>query len=395
MNLFKIKTLDEKYYMDVFGKRLNAAFTHGEDVFLYDTNGKKYIDFLAGIAVNSLGYSDEGFKTALKSQVDKIIHTSNYFYNELQTELAELLCKKTHMDKIFFANSGAEANECALKLAKKTAFDKGIDNPRFITLKNSFHGRTVATVTATGQEKFYTPYLPGGFNYSYVEANDKRQLENAINEDACAVIIELIQGEGGVFPLDVEYVLYLRDLCTQTNTLLIVDEIQTGMGRTGTFLCCEQYGIKPDIVTLAKSLGNGVPIGACLSTKEAAACFSPGDHGSTFGGNFLACAAGLYVSKKIDEEMLHQISEIGNYFKLCLELLKRNKPDKIIDVRGLGLMLGMQLNKELSAAEIRNNLFEEGILIGTAGANTLRFLPPYVINPNNIDFLIDKLEYIL
>ena len=395
MNLFKIKTLDEKYYMNVFGKRLNAAFTHGEDVYLFDTNGNKYIDFLAGIAVNSLGYSDIGFKDALKTQIDKLIHTSNYFYNELQTELAEMLCKKTNMDKVFFANSGAEANECALKLAKKAAYDKGIENPKFATLKNSFHGRTVATVTATGQEKFYAPYLPGGFDYAYIEPNDKAQMRNTINKDTCAVIIELIQGEGGVFPLDLKYVQYLRELCTQTGTLLIVDEIQTGMGRTGTFLCCEQYGIKPDILTLAKSLGNGVPIGACLAVKEAADCFSPGDHGSTFGGNYLACTAGLYVTECIDEKMLKQINEIGKYFKLRLELLKRSKPDNIVDVRGLGLMLGVQLDDSISAAGVRNELFDNGILIGTAGANTLRFLPPYVITPNNIDYLIDKLEQIL
>lgn len=395
MNLFKIKTLDDKYYMNVFGKRLNAAFTHGEDVYLYDTTGKKFTDFLAGIAVNSLGYSNEGFKNALKSQIDKIIHTSNYFYNAPQAELAKLLCEKTDMDKVFFANSGAEANECALKLAKKAAFDKGVDNPKFITLKNSFHGRTVATVTATGQKKFYTPYLPGGFNYEYIEANDINAAKNAVKNEVCSVIIELIQGEGGVLPLDVDYVKFLKQLCEQTGAMLIVDEIQTGMGRTGTFLCCEQYGIKPDILTLAKSLGNGVPIGACLATKEAASSFNPGDHGSTFGGNLLACAAALYVTQAVDDEMLKQVNEIGNYFKLRLELLKREKPDKIAEVRGLGLMLGMELKSDVQAGEVRNKMFENGFLTATAGFNTLRFLPPYIIKPDNIDELIENLRLLL
>lgn len=395
MNLFKIKTLDEKYYMDVFGERLNAAFVYGKDVYLYDTTGKQYTDFLAGIAVNSLGYSDTGFKNALKSQIDKIIHTSNYYYNEPQAELAKLLCEKTHLDKAFFANSGAEANECALKLAKKTAFDKGIENPTIITLKNSFHGRTVATITATGQENFYMPYLPGGFNYKYIEANNKEQAQRAIKSDTCAVIIELIQGEGGVIPLDYEYVKYLKKLCSDNNILFIVDEIQTGMGRTGTFLCCERYGIKPDIVTLAKSLGNGVPIGACLATKKAASTFTAGDHGSTFGGNYLACAAALYVTAKIDGDMLNQVNEIGNYFKLKLELLKRSHPDKISSVRGMGLMLGIQLNDSLNASHIKKALFEKGFLIATAGNNTLRFLPPYVIKPDNIDKLVDEIGKLL
>ncbi len=379
---------DNQYFFNVFGKRI-AQLTHGGNCNLYDENGKKYTDFLAGIAVNCLGYSDEGFKTAVKNQVDSLIHVSNYFYNEPQTLLAEELCTKTGFSKVFFSNSGAEANECAIKIAKKYAFEKGIINGEFITLKNSFHGRTVATLFATGQNKFHVPYNPSPYPFNYIDANDLAQL-NTITKDTYGVIIEVIQGEGGVIPLNMEYVKNLREICTKYDVPLIIDEVQTGMGRTGKFLAQEHYGIKGDIATLAKGLGNGIPIGACLAYSKFADVFKQGDHGSTFGGNLLACRAGLYVTQHI-EPLFSHITTVGEYFREKLKCISK----KIIDVRGLGLMIGAQLCEDVSAHDVFKTLFEKGFIIGTSGFNTLRFVPPYIITKKEIDEVIHVLGEVL
>jgi len=395
MEFSDIKAADKQYFMGVFGDRLPAAFDHAEDVYLFDTDGKKYTDFLAGIAVNSLGYSDEGFKNTLKRQINKLIHSSNYYYIEPQAELAKALCEKTGMDKVFFGNSGAEANECAIKLAKKYAYEKDPASANFVSIKNSFHGRTLATLSATGQPKFHEPFRPGTFSYTYIDANDAEAAKAAINAKTCGVLVEIIQGEGGVLPLDPGYVKLLRELCDANDALLIVDEVQTGMGRTGKFLALEHCGIKADVVTLAKALGNGIPIGACLASEKAAAAFKPGDHGSTFGGNHLACAAALYVTNAIDGPMLEQINTSGTYFKDQLDKFMNNHPDSVCDVRGKGLLLAAELTKKHSAADIKKKLFEKGFLIGTAGANSLRFAPPYVIKPADIDSLMAALENLI
>lgn len=395
MNLEQIKALDEKYFMPVYGARLPVAFERGEGAKLYDTDGKEYTDFLAGIAVNSLGYSDAGFKQALHSQLDRILHISNYFYIEPQAKLAEALCKKTGYDRAFFANSGAEANECAIKIAKKYAYNKGNTSANFVSLKGSFHGRTLASLTATGQEKFHEPFRPGTFEYIYVDPNDKDAINSAINEKTCGVLLEVIQGEGGVLPLEEDYIRHVRALCDKYDALLIIDEIQTGMGRTGKFLAQEYAGIKADVTTLAKALGNGIPIGACLATEKAASAFSPGDHGTTFGGNYLACAAGLYVTNKIDAAMLNKISSTGAYFAGGLANLAEKHPRKIVDVRGRGLLLGAQLAEDTSAQKIKEALLEKGFVIGTAGLNTLRFVPPYIITTEEIDSLFVALDSLL
>ncbi|MEG2542522.1 MAG: acetylornithine/succinylornithine family transaminase [Christensenellaceae bacterium] len=387
-----IKKNDEQHFMEVFGERLPAAFVRGEGVYLYDTAGKKYTDFLAGIAVNCLGYSDKGFIATIKNQVDSIIHTSNYFYNEHQAMLAQVLCEKTGYDRVFFGNSGAEANECALKLAKKAAFDKGNLKSGFVSIKSSFHGRTLATLFATGQDKFHTPYEPAASHFTYIEANDKIAATAAITADKCGVLLEAIQGEGGVIPLEKSYVSHIRELCDKNDVLLIIDEVQTGMGRTGTFLAQEQYHVKADITTLAKALGNGIPISACLAKNSVAAAFGPGDHGSTFGGNHLACAAGLYVTKKIDSEMLAHITKTGDYFKQKLQALAAAKPQNFIEVRGQGLLLALQLNEAYPAHDVVMQLMEKGFIVGTAGQNSLRFVPPYIIDKPSIDALTDALD---
>ncbi|MDL2237165.1 aspartate aminotransferase family protein [Christensenellaceae bacterium OttesenSCG-928-K19] len=396
MDLKQIKQLDQQYYMPVFGERLPVCFTHGEGATLFDTDGKKYTDFLAGIAVNALGYSDEGFIKTVQAQAAQLIHTSNYFYNEPQALLAEALCKKSGMDRVFFANSGAEANECAIKLAKMRAYKKGMKTANFVALKNSFHGRTLATLSATGQDKFHQPFEPCTYNWTYVAANDQSGMKDAINADTCAVMIELIQGEGGVHPLDAEFIDLIEDLCNKNDALLIVDEIQTGMGRTGKFLGCQQAeGVHADIITMAKALGGGIPIGACLAKEKVASAFSPGDHGSTFGGGQLACAAALYTVKRIDDKMLYHITDLGNYFKTVLVALKDRLPHAVADVRGLGLMLGLELTESFSATKIRSTLLEEGFIVGTAGANTLRFVPPYIITKPDIDELVFALVKLL
>ncbi len=394
MNLEEIKAIDISHFMPVFGERLPAAFTHGSGAKIYDKEGAEYTDFLSGIAVNALGYSDEGFKSALKAQVDSIIHSCNYFYNEQQALLTAALCEKTGYDRVFFGNSGAEAMECAIKLAKKRAFASGSASANFVSLKGSFHGRTLAALTATGQDKFHEPFQPGTFSYTYVEANDCAALTQAVTKDVCGVIMEVIQGEGGVNALDMRFVKLARELCDKTGALLIIDEIQTGMGRTGRFLAQELYDVKADIVTLAKALGGGVPIGACLCTEDACS-FVPGDHGSTFGGGHLACAAGNYMVNAIDDEMLTRIETVGAYFKDGLRALKKAHPSAITEVRGAGLMLGAELSALHSAAAIKTELFSQKYIIGTAGANTLRFLPPYMISEAEIDSLLTALDKLL
>lgn len=391
MNYEELKRLDSKHYVKTFGVRLPAVFTNGEGAVLKDAEGKEYIDFLAGIAVNCLGYSDAGFQTALKGQIDGVIHTCNYFYNEPQALLAQLLCEKTGFERVFFGNSGAEANECALKLAKKYAYQKG-KGDHFVALKNSFHGRTLATLTATGQEKFHEAFRPMVYDFTYIDANDIDAAKSAISGDACGVILEVIQGESGVVPLSEEFITLVRALCTEHDVPLIIDEVQTGMGRTGKLLAQEHYGVKADITTLAKALGNGVPIGACLAAGKFADVFCAGDHGSTFGGNPLACAAGLYVTQKIDESMLPLIQSTGDYFKKQLELLMAKHPDVIIDVRGEGLLLGAELSEKADAHTLQRVLLSRGFVIGTAGANTLRFVPPYIIMQKQIDLLVTALN---
>ncbi len=392
MDIEKIKQLDKQYYSPVFGERLPVCFERGEDVFLIDSNGKRYTDFLSGIAVNCLGYSDAGFKQALKDTVDSLLHTSNYFYSQTQASLAELLCKASGYDNVFLANSGAEAMEGALKLARKLHCNNGRARLRFVTMRGSFHGRTLLALAATGQEKFHTPFLPLPWAFDYITPNDIAALKAAVSADTAAVVIEPIQGEGGLLEITPEYYAAMRSLCDRHGALMIADEIQTGMGRTGTLLASSSLGAKPDIIVLAKALGNGVPVGAFLAHGAAAQAFEPGDHGSTFGGNRLACAAALYVTQKlVRTDLLTQVSKTGAYFKKKLAALKESCAD-IIEVRGRGLMLGIKLSDSLPAKEIQKKLLSLGFVTATAGDNVLRFLPPYVIGHAHIDALADALN---
>ncbi len=393
MNFNTIKKIENEHFVDVFS-RLDICLVSGEGVTLTDTEGKSYIDFLSGIAVNCLGYSDDGFKTALKTQIDKLMHTSNYFYIESQSELVEALCEASGYDRVFISNSGAEAVEAAMKLARKYFYNKGANKPKIITVEGSFHGRTLATLAATGQEKFHKPFMPPAAVFTHVPVSDIEALKAAIDDETCAVMIEPVIGEGGVIPMSADYYQAVRDLCDQNSILMIADEIQTGAGRCGTFLASQGYGVKPDIVVLAKSLGNGLPIGAMLATEDAASGFTKGDHGSTFGGNHLACTGAAYVVKKlISTDVMAQNKAKGEYFLNKLNAL--NKYPQVKDVRGCGLMLGVELYNDYPAKDYQLKLLDKGFITATAGCNTLRFLPPYIIKTAHIDAVTDALEAIL
>jgi len=386
-----IKELDKQYYMNTFGDRTDVCFEYGDGLYLYDENENAYMDMMGGIAVNALGHCHPAFKEALHNQVDKLLHTSSLYYIKNQTMLAKKLVEISCADKVFFANTGAEANEGAIKLARINSYKKG--NPEkleIITLKNSFHGRTLATVAATGQEKYQKPYKPMLEKFVHVDANDKQQLIDAINENTCAIMLELIQGESGVHPLDADYVKLARELCDKNGIILIFDEVQTGIGRTGTMFAYEGFGVEPDIFTLAKALGGGIPIGA-VCAKDSVCAFEPGDHGTTFGGNPFSCNAGLAVLDIIEKEQLAINSRtMGEYFKKkILEI----KTDKIKEVRGKGLMIGVELN--VNAKEVNKKLFENKVLCGTVGDSTLRLLPPLIINKDEIDKFVNILDNVL
>lgn len=393
MNLEQIIELDKSCYMNVFGSRTPVCFEYGKGSTLYDKSGKAYIDFLGGIAVNCLGYGDEGLTQAISEQAQKLIHCSNLFYIEKQTELAQKLYQLSGGYKCFFCNSGAEANEGAFKLARKYFYAQGIDRYEIISAKNSFHGRTMATIAATGQEKYQLPYAPLPVGFINVEYNSIDALKSALTPHTAAVVLETTQGESGVIEGRPEYLKAVSELCRKEGILLIVDEVQTGMGRTGTMFSFEQYNLKPDIFTLAKGLGGGVPIGAVLARPETADAFAPGDHGSTFGGNPLACAAAVYVTHRLDENMLSQVTQKGEYLKSRLGELAK-KYSFIKEVRGKGLLVGMELSQNISGKDIVAKALIKGFILNCAGHNTLRFAPPFIITKEEIDALIGALDEI-
>lgn len=395
MNLDEIKALDQAHYMNTFGERTPLAFTHGKGCTLFDTQGKAYTDFLAGIAVNCLGYGDTGLAKAINEQAKKLIHCSNIFYIEQQAQLAAKLSALSGGYKVFVCNSGAEANEAAFKLARKYFFAQGKDKCEIISAKNSFHGRTLATIAATGQEKYQKPFAPLPAGFINVEFNNLTAMEEAITEHTAAIIVETIQGEGGVLLTDKEYLKGLRKLCTEKDILLIFDEVQTGICRTGRMFSFENYSVRPDLFTLAKGLGGGVPIGAMLCTAEVNA-FTPGDHGTTFGGNPLACAAANYVlDRLIKDNFADTVSQKGNLFLAALENLHARHPQSIIEVRGLGLLIGVALNTKISGKAIVARMLENGYILNCAGGNTLRLAPPFIITDKEIHGLIACLDKIL
>lgn len=384
---------DKSDYLPVFA-RYNIVLDHGDGPYVYDTKGKKHIDFLAGIAVNVVGHNYKPLVDAVSQQASKMIHCSNLYYTEVQVEAAEKLKKLSGMDKVFFGNSGAEANEGAIKLARKYATNIDPEKIQIISALHSFHGRTLATLTATGQDHYHHGFgpLPAGFDY--VPYNDIQALEAKMSDKTCAVMLEAIQGEGGVHVPDPDYLPKVRALCDKYNAVLIFDEVQCGMGRTGTFFGCQQFGVKPDIVTLAKGLAGGVPIGAFMATDKVASAFHAGDHGSTFGGNPLACAAACVVlDALIDGNLMENAKEIGAYLQSKFEEYKAKYPNLIKEVRGRGLILGMELTRP--GREIANECLDYGAIINCTAGNVLRFVPPLNITKAHVDELISVLDKVL
>jgi len=374
--------------------RFPIVLTKGQGCRLWDTEGREYIDFVSGIAVCNLGHAHPKVSEALSKQADILLHVSNLYYTEPQIELAYRLTQNSFADRVFFCNSGAEANEAAIKLARKYVKDKGEkDRYRIITMEKSFHGRTMATLSATGQDKIKKGFEPVLEGFDHIPFNDIEALRKSIGPSTCAVLLEPIQGEGGVRCPDPDYLKDVRRLCDETGILLIFDEIQTGMGRTGKLFAYEHFGIEPDIMTLAKALANGLPIGAMLAREDVAESFGPGAHASTFGGTPIVTAASIQVVKVLlEENIIGHCAEMGAYFKEKLSGLKAGH-ESIVDVRGMGLLLGMKLKIEGDA--IVNACMEKGFLINCIQGNILRFIPPLIIEKEEIDAIIEFLDEIL
>jgi len=383
----------DKYIMKTYG-RYPLVPVRGEGCWLWDADGRKYLDFLAGVAVNNLGHCHPKVVAALQKQAGELIHCSNYYHIPQQIELAELLCGHSFADRAFFCNSGAEANEAAIKLARKYSREKfGADRFEIITAFSSFHGRTMATVSATGQEKvqrFFDPLLHG---FKHVPYNDAEALRQAVSSVTCAVLLEPIQGEGGIVVPTAEYMRQVRQICDENNLLLIFDEVQVGIGRTGKLFAHEHFDIVPDIMTLAKALAGGAPIGTMLAREEVAESFTPGTHGSTFGGNPLVTAAAIAAVRTVLEDgILENALNMGKYLMDRLEFLKSKFPC-IVDVRGIGLMIGAELSNP--GAEIVKKALDRGLLLNVAQDRVLRFVPPLTVNRQEIDEMIGILGGIL
>lgn len=391
MNFEQVKQQEQTNMMHTYG-RFPVALVKGKGVVAWDTEGKDYIDFTSGIGVNALGWCDEGWLQAVSRQAGELQHISNLYYNPVQTQLAEELCKASGLSKVFFGNSGAEANECAIKLARKWGMEQSPEKNRVVTLQNSFHGRTVTTLAATGQEEFHKWFFPFTEGFDYAPANDLDAVEQAITDQTCAVMVELIQGEGGMFLLEKEFVQGLRKLCDEKSVLLLVDEVQTGVGRTGAFYCYQNFGILPDVVSSAKGLGGGLPIGACLCGEKLQNVLTSGMHGSTFGGNPIVCAAALEVLSRVNRpEFLAEVTEKGEYFRE-----KLSKLPHVENVRGMGLMIGADVAADLgkTAGNVASACIESGLLILTAHS-ALRFLPPLTITKEEIDKGLARLKAVL
>ena len=372
------KQLDNEYVAHAYG-RFDVCLNNGKGAVLYDEDGKKYIDFGSGIGVNAFGIADDEWKAAVSAQLDKVQHTSNLYYTRPCAELAKLLCDKTGMKKVFFSNSGAEANEGAIKFARKYSFDKyGEGRKTIITLCDSFHGRTITTLAATGQDEFHTIFAPFTEGFKYCPANDSEALKNMITDDVCAIMFECIQGEGGVNTLTQEFVSTIADICKDKDIIMICDEVQTGNGRTGKYFAYEHFGVTPDIVTTAKGLGGGLPIGAVLFGEKVADCVTPSSHGSTFGGNPIAAAGAVSIVSRIDDTLLGEVSEKSEYI---LGKIKEFKGVKSIS--GIGLMIGIET--ERNASDIAKECLSNGLLVLTAHHNKVRLLPPLIIGYDDID----------
>lgn len=360
---------------------LEPVMSYGDGVYLYDINNNKYLDFTSGIGVNSLGYNDEDWVNATCNQLKTLQHNSNIFYNNTTVKLAKKLTETSNMSKVFFANSGAEANEGAIKLSRKYSYDKyGYGRNKILSLVQSFHGRTITTLKATGQEKFHQYFYPFTEGFDYVKANDIEDFKNHLSPDVCAIILEAIQGEGGVLPLNKNFVQEVVKTCNDNDILVIFDEVQCGIARTGKMFGFNNFDVKPDIVTVAKGLGGGLPIGAVLCSKKIDNVFMPGDHGSTFGGNPVACSGALVVLEKLcNENSFDEIYQKGNFVK---DILKKSNNPHILSVRGSGLMLGIQV--DIPPSLIQNEALKKGLIVLTAGKDVIRLLPPLIISKNQL-----------
>ena len=377
----EIMALTDQYIMHTYG-RFPVAIDHGEGATLYDPEGNAYIDFTSGIGVTDLGYGNAAWADAIADQAKKLGHVSNLFYTEPAARLAEILCKRTGESCVFFANGGGEANEGMIKLARKYSFDKyGKDRATIITLNNSFHGRTITTLMATGQEVFHNYFFPFTEGFRYADANDLDSLEDAAGSDVCAVMMELVQGEGGVLPLDKEYVQAVAKLCAERDWLLLVDEVQTGVGRTGSLFAFQQYGVLPDVVSFAKGIAGGLPMSGILASEKCRNVLGPGMHATTFGANPVCAAAGLVVQETLSDDFLQEVTAKGEYLRGAIEALDLPCFGK---TRGLGLMIGIEVKEGYTNKEIAGKLIENGLLVLTAGPG-MRLLPPLVISKEEMD----------
>ncbi len=376
-----IKNLTQSYIMGTYG-RFPVAIDHGEGARLYDPEGREYIDFTSGIGVTALGYGNAPWAEAVAEQAKKLVHVSNLFYTEPPAKLAEILCKRTGESCVFFANGGGEANEGMIKLARKYSFDKyGQGRSTIITLKNSFHGRTITTLKATGQDVFHNFFFPFTEGFRYAAANDLEDLKAQAGDDVCAVMLELVQGEGGVLPLDKEYVKAVEALCAEKDWLLLADEVQTGVGRTGSLFAFQQYDILPDVVSFAKGIAGGLPMSGILANEKCRNVLGPGTHATTFGGNPVCAAAGLAVQEILSDEFLEEVRARGDYLRKGIEALDLPCFGK---TRGMGLMIGIEVKEGWTNRDIANQLIENGLLILTAGPG-MRLLPPLVITKEEMD----------
>ena len=381
MSFAELKERDHQYVMQSYG-RFDVAIDHGKNATLWDVEGKEYIDFTSGIGVCCLGYGNETWAGAIYEQAMKLGHISNLFYSEPYINVAEKLCKRTGMSNVFFANSGAESNEGMIKLARKYSFDKyGKGRGTVITLNKSFHGRTITTLAATGQDVFHNYFFPFTEGFRHADANSMDSLESVAGHDVCAVMMELVQGEGGVLPLDKEYVQKVAKLCAERDWLLLVDEVQTGVGRTGSLFAFQQYGIRPDVVSFAKGIAGGLPFGGIMANETCSAVFTAGTHATTFGGNPIAAAAAAAVLDLMDEDMLAQVQEKGAYLREQIEALDLPCLGK---TRGMGLMIGIEVKGDRTNKELAAKLIENGLLCLTAGPG-LRLLPPLTITKEEMD----------
>lgn len=372
-------------------KRFDIIMDKGDGVYLYDSDGKAYLDFAAGIAVFALGYNNKEYNEALKSQIDKLIHTSNYFYNVPAIEAAKKLSDASGLQRVFFTNSGTESIEGAIKLAKKYAYNKdGTTDHEIISMNNSFHGRSIGALSVTGNAEYQKAFKPLITGIKFADLNNLESVKNQITEKTCAIIIEPVQGEGGIHPATKEFLTGVRNLCTENDIVLIFDEIQCGMGRTGSMFAFQNYDVKPDIITVAKALGCGVPVGAFVANENVASAMIPGDHGTTYGGNPLVCAAVCKVFDLFEtHEILNNVKDIAPYLEHELDKLAE-KYDVIVQRRGMGLMQGLEFT--IPVSDIILKAQELGLIIITAGKNIIRFVPPLIITKNHVDDMITKLK---